>query len=323
MDGDRPDQAAAGRRRDDSVRSLEQGGLPLNALDRLREQAARQGTPRAFFTSDLSTNELVLVQQAGYQPLGQVMGSSIYHVGIQWTGSTMWSSLWSGSVSFEMDVLTDAYTAAGQLAVRRLQQEAALLGATSVVGVRLERKAYEWGRGLLEFAAIGTAVREAGPLGPRAAPGEPVVSNLSGQDFWRLREAGFQPAGLVFGNCVYYQIPSWDTQQVVSGSFFNPARWRNQELPEYTEAVYTARSLALGRMTDQARAVGAAGVVGTRIEVEASPREIEINHRKRLDMTFFFSVIGTAIAPAPAETPRPPLTGAVFLGSRRQRQRQP
>ena len=36
-----------------------------------------------LFTSDLSVNEFLLVRQAGFQPLGLVIGSSIYHIGIQ------------------------------------------------------------------------------------------------------------------------------------------------------------------------------------------------------------------------------------------------
>ena len=36
-----------------------------------------------FFTSDLSVNEFLLVKEAGFQPLGLVMGSSIYSIGAQ------------------------------------------------------------------------------------------------------------------------------------------------------------------------------------------------------------------------------------------------
>ena len=35
------------------------------------------------FTSDLSVSEYVLLGEAGFEPLGFVVGSSIYHVGIQ------------------------------------------------------------------------------------------------------------------------------------------------------------------------------------------------------------------------------------------------
>src|SRR5579862_3600099 len=116
---------AAKQRREASQRSLEAGGLPLNAIDRLREQASRQGTPQHFFTSDLSVNEMALIGQAGYAPLGQVMGSSVYHIGWQWLPN------WSGS-SGELDVMTQAFYHARHLALGRLQQEATLLGATGV-----------------------------------------------------------------------------------------------------------------------------------------------------------------------------------------------
>src|SRR5436305_1380101 len=114
----------ARQRREASQQSLEQGGLPLNAIDRLREQALRQGTPGHIFTSDLSVNELALIGQAGYEPLGQVMGSSMYHIGWQYmpTGSYNWSSS-----SGELTVLTEAFYQARHLALGRLQQEAALL----------------------------------------------------------------------------------------------------------------------------------------------------------------------------------------------------
>src|SRR6201994_3616377 len=36
-----------------------------------------------LFTSDLSVSEYVLLDEAGFEPLGFVVGSSIYHVGLQ------------------------------------------------------------------------------------------------------------------------------------------------------------------------------------------------------------------------------------------------
>ena len=36
-----------------------------------------------LFTSDLSVREFLLVKQAGFDPLGLVVGSSIYHIGYQ------------------------------------------------------------------------------------------------------------------------------------------------------------------------------------------------------------------------------------------------
>jgi hypothetical protein len=51
--------------------------LPKDAAHRLEE------LEHGLFTSDLSVNEFLLVKEAGFHPLGFVMGSSIYHIGLQ------------------------------------------------------------------------------------------------------------------------------------------------------------------------------------------------------------------------------------------------
>lgn len=299
-----PDAQAQKQRREESERNLKAGGLPLNAVDRLRETAGRQGTPQHCFTSDLSASELTLVNHAGYEPLGQVMGSSVYHVGWQMQPYAWSNSMRVNGTSMELTVLTQAFYHARHLALGRLQQEAQLLGASGVVGVRLERQEFEWGAGLLEFMAIGTAIREVGA--PNDDPKRRAfVSALSGQEFWALRLAGFRPVGLAVGNCSYYQVPSWNTQSITTGGFFGGS-WQNAELPDYTQAVYNARELAMERMEAEAREVGATGIVGADVHVEAKPQEIELaNHQHRIDMLYHFTAIGTAIAPAPAPPMKP------------------
>jgi hypothetical protein len=69
-------------------------GVPEHGRERL---AQLQGG--GFFTSDLSVNEFLLVKQAGFDPLGLVVGSSIYHIGYQ-------QSSWKQSM--EMAVLSQA-----------------------------------------------------------------------------------------------------------------------------------------------------------------------------------------------------------------------
>jgi len=59
-------------------------GVPEHGRERL-ERMRREG---GVFTSDLSVNEFLLVKEAGFDPLGLVVGSSIYHIGFQaarWT----------------------------------------------------------------------------------------------------------------------------------------------------------------------------------------------------------------------------------------------
>ena len=56
-------------------------GVPQDAIRRLAELTP--GKAGAIFTSDLSVNEFLLVREAGFRPLGLLLGSSIYHVGLQ------------------------------------------------------------------------------------------------------------------------------------------------------------------------------------------------------------------------------------------------
>src|SRR6201986_4944738 len=60
---------------------LSAAGVPKDAVGRLAElQPGRKGS---IFTSDLSVNEFLLVREVGFRPLGLVLGTSIYHVGLQ------------------------------------------------------------------------------------------------------------------------------------------------------------------------------------------------------------------------------------------------
>jgi uncharacterized protein YbjQ (UPF0145 family) len=294
-------------RRAQTVQNLQRGGLPVNAMERLREARARQGTDKHFFTSNLSVNEFVLTHDMGVAPLGQVMGSCVYHVGYQWNRAT-WSnaSLWGGGSSYELKTLTEAYHHARVLTFGRLDQEAALLGATGVLGVRFTRKEHEWGSDLLEFSAFGTAIREPDRPAAAASPSEDAgrlfLSDLSGEEFWKLRQAGFRPVGVAAGNCTYYQIPTWQTQAATGGGgFFFGTTWQSQELQDYTQALYQARELGMGRLSHEARALGGVGLVGVDMHLDAEPVEVELsNDRHRTDMMYHFTAMGTVIAPAPA-----------------------
>ncbi|MGH2882829.1 MAG: hypothetical protein ACRDPA_09085, partial [Solirubrobacteraceae bacterium] len=51
-------------------------GIPDSGRERIERM--KQEVARCFFTSDLSVNEFLLVKQSGFEPLGLVLGSSIY-----------------------------------------------------------------------------------------------------------------------------------------------------------------------------------------------------------------------------------------------------
>src|ERR1700742_2620282 len=127
-------------------------GVPDDAMRRLA--AMRPGQPTSLFTSDLSVNEFLLVREAGFRPLGMVLGSSIYHVGLQ---------LGRWSQNMELESLSQAMYHARELAMTRMEAEAEALGADGIVGVRLDIEFKEFGSDLAEFIAIGTAVQSDAP----------------------------------------------------------------------------------------------------------------------------------------------------------------
>jgi uncharacterized protein YbjQ (UPF0145 family) len=253
-------------------------GVPAEALTRLRET-------RKVFTSDLSVNEFLLVKEAGFEPLGLVMGSSIYHIGIQ-------VSRWNRSQ--ELTRLSQAMYHARELAIGRMEVEAEALDADGIVGVRLEIRFYEWGQGTAEFVAIGTAVR-AREGSYRTPAGKPFTSDLSGQDFWVLIQTGYAPLALVLGNCVYHVA-----RQGLGQWLRNLAS--NVELPNFTQALYEARELAMERMQLEAEEVGAQGIVGVSIEEKS---HLWGGH------TIEFLAIGTAVRPLRDDHQVPP-PGMVF-----------
>src|SRR4029079_226877 len=174
-------------------------GVPQDAMRRLAE--LQPGKPGAIFTSDLSVNEFLLVREAGFRPLGLVLGSSIYHVGLQ-------VGRWGKNQ--ELDVLSQAMYHARELAMTRMEAEADALSADGIVGVRLDVEMKEFGSDIGEVIALGTAVHaEEGAGGGgvknwRNNKNLPFTSDLSGQDFWTLIRAGYAPLGLGMGTCVYH-----------------------------------------------------------------------------------------------------------------------
>ncbi len=209
--------------------------------------------PAGVFTSDLSVSEYVLLGEAGFEPLGFVIGSSIYHVGLQvgrWNQNT------------ELQVLTQAMYNARELAMARMRSEADHLGADGIVGVDLRMQMYAWGQGCLEFVATGTAVRALAGHGAHRAPdGRAFTSDLSSQDFFRLLAAGSVPVAFVLGTCVYHIAHQGVMQSLRQAG-------QNQEMMQFTQGVYEARELALTRMQAEAAQSGSSGIVGVTVEVK-------------------------------------------------------
>ncbi len=226
------------------------GSLPPAAEERISR--LRNSESQGAFTSDLTVDEHLVVTQLGFEPVGYVMGTSIYHVGLQ---VAAWNT------SQELSVLSQAMYNAREFAIERMRSEADALGADGVIGVHLDINMYAWGQDVLEFVAQGTAVRAKDESQSwRLSNNKPFTSDLSGQQFYTLVQGGHFPVEFVMGSCVYH-VAHQGAFQAMRQSFIN------QEITQFTEAVYSARELAMTRMQAEADAVAAHSIVGVRAMV--------------------------------------------------------
>jgi uncharacterized protein YbjQ (UPF0145 family) len=222
------------------------------ALDALRVRPVeRSGSKHGAVSSDLSVDEAIVVEQAGYEPRGFVTGTCIFRP----YAFGAWAPL---SQSTELTAMSGALHDARTIAMRRLTDQAARVGAEGVVGVKLgvESNPREF-----RFTAIGTAIaRSGGKHHSSRQDGRTglFTSDLSGQEFALLTAAGYGALGLVMGVCVYHVARQ-------SASAWLKNQTQNTELSLITAALYESRELAMGRMQDDALGLGADGVVGVNV----------------------------------------------------------
>lgn len=104
-------------------------------------------------TSDMTNEELWNMVNIGYMPISLVMGVSVYSLGLAGNIKSLFQTIGGG----EVDGLTEILYEAREKALARVQQDAINCGADEVVGVKT--RVYDLGGGIVEFMAIGTAVK--------------------------------------------------------------------------------------------------------------------------------------------------------------------
>ena len=106
------------------------------------------------FTSDLTGEELWAMASLGFAPVKLVMSTSIYSLGFVGGFMAAFKSFTKG----EVNELTTLIHDAREIAVDRIKQEADGLACDDVVGVKTYIQ--DLGSGLVEFMAIGTAMKK-------------------------------------------------------------------------------------------------------------------------------------------------------------------
>jgi uncharacterized protein YbjQ (UPF0145 family) len=208
------------------------GGLPPAAAERMAEVRA-SGT----WTSALSTGEFAAIRSVGFEPVGQVMGSAVYHVGRSGRYWGYHDCLFPGAgygYSFgnvgtapiavsgkgsPAAALVGVFDSARRTALGRMTAECQALGGDGVVSAALTMAPFAAQPNCLEFKVIGTAVRAQGTVRPK----HPFTSHLDGQGFAKLVSSGWVPVELLVGMSIGVRHDDYRTQSQTYS-------WRNIEV---------------------------------------------------------------------------------------------
>ena len=127
-------------------------------------------------TSDLTAPETWNMAAMGYAPLKLVLGTAVYSLGIVGGFLAALKSFSRGEVNDLTSMIYDAR----EHAIGLIRQEAAAIGADDVVGIKTH--IHDLGN-LLEFMAIGTAVKKLPNLAPQSAmlPPQAIIKD---KDTW-------------------------------------------------------------------------------------------------------------------------------------------
>ncbi len=201
---------------------------------------------KVSIVTGLSGNEMYCLHQQGFTPGDMVIGNSVYSMGVLGSlGSTV-QSLAGGEVTKITRLVHDGR----QRAYERMMREARQRGGVGVTGITNE---LVWHGGNIEFLSVGSCLHREG--GGSEKEEVEFSSAADGQELFCQIDAGFKPLKFVFGNVAY----SVGVAGGIGGMFKSLARG---EVTQYSEVFNQTRHLALERLIDEAKTVGANAVVG-------------------------------------------------------------
>jgi uncharacterized protein YbjQ (UPF0145 family) len=137
-------------------------------------------------TSDMTAEETWSVAKMGYVPIKMVLGTSVYSLGFAGGIKAAFRNLVKG----EIKELTDLIYGAREESLKKVQQQAEAVGADDVLGIKTY--IYNLGSGMIEFLAIGTAVK-------RFSGASPKTDQLPPQAIIRDKDTFIDTANLSYG----------------------------------------------------------------------------------------------------------------------------
>ena len=138
-------------------------------------------SPRLEFTSCADGQELYCQLDCGFKPIHFVFGNVAYSIGIGGGIGGALRSLARG----EVKEYSEIFNVTRHLALQRIQHEARLVGANSVVGINTS--IFPFG-GMQEMIMIGTASRHDALSAEYDTT--PITSDLTNEEMWNLMHIG-------------------------------------------------------------------------------------------------------------------------------------
>lgn len=236
----------------------------------------------------LSGNEMYCLHLKGLRPGDLVIGNSVYSLGFLGSIGAMGQTLFGGEVTQITNVIHDGR----QESYRRMVQEAQQRGGIGITGVTSDLRHFH---GNIEFISVASCLHGAQSQSPvveqpmaveqgisldrnlpqqwadqtpaNSAPNTAAetlhfTSSADGQELYCQLDAGYRPVQFVFGNVAY----SVGVGGGIRGSLKSLGRG---EIKEFSDVFNHTRHLALERITQEAKSVGANSVVG--IETRTMP----------------------------------------------------
>lgn len=263
----------------------------LSRLDRLRHARgwSSQGSVGGFAAASI----------AGFEPVGQVFGTSVAYLGplvrdrcfapgsaarAERTSADPHNPLLARLISTRSDAL------------ERAVAECRALGGDGIIGARMSCTNFL--SAAMELTVEGTAVRAHSPI----RTDTPFTTHVGGQDLAKLLRSGWMPFALVFGIGV--------ASRHFDGSMFTQTRRRvgadgNQEVSGYTRMVNDARREARRALESAVRDQGGQGAVVQEMTLRFSERECP-SFEQRADYVVEATILGSAIVSFERSDPAPP-----------------
>ena len=192
----------------------------------------------------LSGNEMYCLQLKGFRPGELVIGNSVHSLGVIGGIGAKLQGAFGGEVTQVTDIISEGRHASFERMLREAEQR----GGIGITGVTNELTHF---KGNIEFLSVASALHGVNDSQEHIG----FSSSGDGQELYCLMDAGYQPLKFVFGNVAY----SIGLGGGLLGGLKSLGRG---EIKEYSDVFNATRHLALQRIVQDARSVGANAVLG-------------------------------------------------------------